>query len=50
MMPKPELFAWEEGFSSHWVKEEEVLGVIEGEAMSWPKKKGLKEDSDARNG
>ena len=28
MMPRPAPFAWEEGYTSRLVKEEEVLGVL----------------------
>ena len=46
MMPRPAPFAWEEGYTSRLVREEEVLGVIEGEAMLWPDAARLKSISD----
>ena len=50
MMPRPAPFAWVEGCVSRWVKEEEVLGVIEGDAMLWPDAARLKGVSDEREG
>ena len=50
MMPRPAPFAWIEGHSSRWVRAEEVLGVIEGEAMLWPDAARLKGVSDEREG
>ena len=46
MIPRPAPFTWIEGYSSHWVNTEEVLGVIEGEAMLWPDAARLKGISD----
>ena len=39
-----------EGAISRWVRREEVLGVIKGEARLWPNAAGLKGVSDARDG
>ena len=50
MMPRPAPFAWVEGCVSRWVKDEEVLGVIEGDAMLWPDAARLKGVSDEREG
>ena len=50
MMPRPAPFAWIEGHSSRWVRAEEVLGVVEGEAMLWPDAARLKGVSDEREG
>ena len=50
MIPRPAPFAWIEGHSSRWVRAEEVLGVIEGEAMLWPDAARLKGVSDEREG
>jgi hypothetical protein len=50
MMPRPAPFARIEGYSSRWVRVEEVLGVIEGEAMLWPDAARLKGVSDEREG
>jgi len=50
MMPRPAPFAWVEGCVSRWVRDEEVLGVIEGEAMLWPDAARLKGVSDEREG
>ena len=50
MISRPEPFAWEEGFVSRWVRVEEVLGVIEGDAMLWPDAARLKGISDEREG
>ena len=35
---------------SRWVREEEVLGLIEGEAVLWPDAASLKGVSDKREG
>ena len=50
MIPRPAPFAWVEGHVSRWVSAEEVLGVIEGEAMLWPDAARLKGVSDEREG
>ena len=50
MIPRPPPFAWMEGHVSRWVMDEEVLGVIEGEAMLWPDAARLKGVSDEREG
>ena len=50
MIPRPAPFAWIEGHVSRWVRAEEVLGVIEGEAMLWPDAARLKGVSDEREG
>ena len=50
MIPRPAPFAWIEGHVSRWVRVEEVLGVIEGEAMLWPDAARLKGVSDEREG
>ena len=50
MMPRPAPFAWEEGYVSRWVRDEEVLGVIKGEAMLWPDAAKLKSVNDERGG
>ena len=50
MMPRPTPFAWEEGYTSRLVREEEVLGVIEGDAMLWADAARLKGVSDEREG
>ena len=50
MIPRPAPFAWEQGYTSRLVREEEVLGVIEGEAMLWPDAARLKGVSDEREG
>ena len=50
MIPKPAPFAWEEGFVSRWVRSDEVLEVIEGEAMLWPDAARLRAVSDEREG
>ena len=50
MMRRPAPFAPEEGAISRWVRREEVLGVIEGEARLWPNAAGLKGVSDEREG
>ena len=50
MMPRPAPFAWEEGYTSRWVGKEEVLGVVEGDAMLWPDAARLKGVSDEREG
>jgi hypothetical protein len=50
MMPRPAPFAWEEGCVSRWVMDEEVLEVIEGDAMLWPDAGRLKGVSDEREG
>ena len=50
MIPRPAPFAWVEGYTSRWVRAEEVLGVIEGEAMFWPDAARLKGVSDEREG
>ena len=43
-------FGPQEGAVSRWVRREEVLGVIEGEARLWPNAAGLKGVSDEREG
>jgi hypothetical protein len=48
MMPRPAPFAWEEGYTNRLVREEEVLGVIEGEAILWTDAAKLKGVSDER--
>lgn len=50
MMSRPASFAWEQGYVSRWVREEEVLGLIEGEAVLWPDAASLKGVSDKREG
>ena len=50
MMPRPAPFAWDVAYVSRLVKEEEVFGVIEGEAMLWPDAARLKSVSDEREG
>ena len=50
MIPRPAPFAWVEGYTSRWVRAEEVLGVIEGEAMLWPDAAALKGVSNERAG
>ena len=50
MMPRPAPFAWEEGYTSRWVREEEVLGVVESEEMLWPDASRLKDVSHKREG
>ena len=50
MIPRPAPFAWMEGHVSRWVRSEEVLEVIEGEAMLWPDAARLKGVSDEREG
>ena len=50
MIPRPAPFAWMEGHVSRWVRSEEVLEVIEGEAMLWPDAARLKDVSDEREG
>ena len=50
LIPRPAPFVWEEGFVSRWVRAEEVLEVIEGEAMLWPDAARLKDVSDEREG
>ena len=50
MIPRPAPFAWIEGCTSRWVSAEEVMGVIEGEAMLWPDAARLKGISDEREG
>ena len=50
MHQRPAPFAAEEGSVSRWVKPDEVLEVIEGEARLWPCAAGLKAVSDDREG
>ena len=50
MIPRPAPFAWEEGYTSRWVRSEEVLGVVEGDPMLWPDAARLKGVSDEREG
>ena len=50
MIPRPAPFAWMEGHVSRWVRSEEVLEVIEGDAMLWPDAARLKDVSDEREG
>ena len=50
MMPRPAPFAWEEGYVSRWVRDEEVLGVIKGEAMLWTDAARLKSVNDEWEG
>ena len=50
MIPRPAPFAWMEGHVSRWVRSEEVLEVIEGEAMLWPDAARLKDVSNEREG
>ena len=50
MIPRPAPFAWMEGHVSRWVRSEEVLEVIEGEALLWPDAAKLKGVSDEREG
>ena len=50
MIPRPAPFAWMEGHVSRWVRSEEVLEVIEGEALLWPDAARLKGVSDEREG
>lgn len=50
MHSRPAPFAWQESSVARWVKPDEVLGVIEGEARLWPNAGGLKGVSDAREG
>ena len=50
MIPRPAPFAWMEGYSSRWVRSDEVLEVIEGEAMLWPDAARLRAVSDEREG
>ena len=50
MIPRPAPFAWMEGHVSRWVRSDEVLEVIEGEAMLWPDAARLKDASDEREG
>ena len=50
MIPRPAPFAWMEGHVSRWVRSDEVLEVIEGDAMLWPDAVRLKDVSDERDG
>ena len=50
IMPRPAPFAWIKGHSSRWVRNEEVLGVIEGEAKLWLDAARLKGVCDEREG
>lgn len=50
MIPRPAPFAWMEGHVSRWVRSDEVLEVIEGDAMLWPDAARLKDVSDEREG
>ena len=50
MILRPAPFAWMEGHISRWVRSDEVLEVIEGEAMLWPDAARLKDVSDEREG
>ena len=50
MMPRPAPFAWAEGTVSRWVRADEVLGVLDGEARLWPNAAALKGVSDEREG
>ena len=50
MISRPAPFAWIEGYTSRWVSAEEILGIIEGEAMLWPDAARLKGISDEREG
>ena len=50
MIPRPAPFALMEACISRWVRNEEILGVIEGEAMLWPDAARLKDVSDKRKG
>ena len=50
MIPRPAPFAWMEGNVSRWVRSDEVLEVIEGDAMLWPDAARLKDVSDERDG
>ena len=50
MIPRPAPFAWMKGDVSRWVRSDEVLEVIEGDAMLWPDAARLKGISDEREG
>ena len=50
MHSRPAPFAWQESSVARWVKPDEVLEVIEGEARLWPTAAALKSVSDARDG
>jgi len=50
MRPRPAPWAWVEDAVSRWVKRDEVLEVIEGEARLWPNAAALKGVSDEREG